>query len=89
MQNHVPVLKIIHNNTAVITIEVHNMAGNLSLHVTYTTQTRVNFTDIAPKIYLNRFTESDLKQPYSLSTRIDDLKENDWIIFNLQQIGKC
>ncbi|KAL6427819.1 hypothetical protein ACFW04_008332 [Cataglyphis niger] len=73
-----------------VTIEIFNVTKNLSIPLTYTTQTQSNFNDTSPNIWLTQlYQESYDNQSNNIVhiQKIKNLTSNQWIIFNLQQTG--
>ncbi|CAL1674614.1 unnamed protein product [Lasius platythorax] len=70
-------------NMDLITIQIFNATEDLVVPMTYTTQSRLNF-NTTRRLWQN--VKSD--KPKIFHFRMQDLERNDWIIFNLQQIGK-
>lgn len=87
-QRHYPVVHVIQNNdTGEVTLtQEHFLLENEIIDndkwwipVTFTTQTNPDFSNTLPTHWL---------RPQDQSIIIDGINPNDWIIVNLQQIGK-
>lgn len=83
-QKYYPVLKVMHiyeYKVKNLRIVIYN-TGNWSIPITYT-QTYINFNNTSPKIWLNVSDVGRVHSPHVEELSIIDLKEKDWIIFNL------
>jgi len=88
-QKYYPVLKITRDynypieliDAVLINVSIHNLNNlkNFYIPVTYTTQTHHNFVADFDSIFLHRFLSSGL--------RFYKVKEDGWILFNIQQTG--
>jgi len=81
-QKYYPVLKITREYNSPlewIQVSTHNLnkLANYDIPITYTTQTHRHFTSTLNNILLRHFLKFGLR-----------LKENGWILFNIQQTGK-
>lgn len=86
MQNHYPVLRMsrnYHNVRTIIWSEMHNVTkqNNWWIPVTYATQTSLNFNVTWSYI-------QEWLSPQKSFLYLPSIDKNDWIIINLQQIGK-
>jgi len=85
-QMHYPVLKVTRdydNGTVIISQESFSTldSNRWWIPVTYTTQTKLNFADTLPKLWL---------KPNVQNSMLDEtrLRKNEWIMMNLKQAGE-
>lgn len=82
-QKHYPTISIKrdydHPYSMIVLIENYNPTHHYCIPLTYTTQTDLDFKDTLPRYWLNK------TEPHLIDIKF---KENGWVIFNLQQIGK-